>query len=304
MKRTPLWISAAFVVLLLTSTLFWNFSMRAASRPGPGKKGQAAANNQAIENFDIRDRESQEAMLKFERRMEKLSSMRKEKSANLKLAMWSAKKRKAESVEGLEVTFCDLTNSPEIIEVRGRGRKFLTPPSSQPRENIVRSFMNENPDLFGMSPKQVARLRKTADYANPNGRLSWLRMEQRWNGMKVFQGEAAAAVTADGGMVRMMGGLGAAPEEQELEPAPSVSAAAAVVAAAASLDVALTESELTVKKSSPDGRTVDFYPAGPFTKDIHLELQYFSLDAGVATLAWAMVLWQEIPVYYTLVDAE
>src|SRR5215475_1022147 len=77
MKRTPLWISAAFVVLLLTSTLFWNFTMRAASRSGSGKKGQVAANNSAIENFDIRDRESQEAMLKFERRMEKLSSMRK-----------------------------------------------------------------------------------------------------------------------------------------------------------------------------------------------------------------------------------
>src|SRR5262249_41225213 len=102
MKRTPLWISAAFVVLLLTSTLFWNFSMRAASRLGPGKKGHVATNNSAIENFDIRDRESKEAMLKFERRMEKLSSTRKEKSANLKLAMWSAKKRKAESVEGLE----------------------------------------------------------------------------------------------------------------------------------------------------------------------------------------------------------
>jgi len=102
MKRTPLWISAAFVVLLLTSTLFWNFSMRAASRPGPGKKGHAAANNPAKENFDIRNRESKEAMLKFERRMEKLSSMRKEKSAKLKLAMWGAKKGKAESVEGME----------------------------------------------------------------------------------------------------------------------------------------------------------------------------------------------------------
>jgi extracellular elastinolytic metalloproteinase len=304
MKRTPLWISAAFVVLLLTSTLFWNFSMRAASRPGPGKKGHVAANNSAIENFDIRDRESKEAMLKFERRMEKLSSMRKEKSANFKLTMWSAKKRKAESVEGLEATFCDLTNSPEITEVRGRGRKFLTPPSSQPHESVIRGFINDNADLFGMSPKQVARLRKTADYANPNGRLSWLRMEQRWNGMKVFQGETAAAFTAGGEMVRMVSGLAAPPEEQELETTPSVSAAAAVVAAAASVDVALTERELTVKESSPDGRTVVFYPAGPFTNDIHLELQYFSLDAGVATLAWSMVLWQEIPVYYTLVDAE
>src|SRR5262245_6451558 len=102
MKRTPLSISAAFVVLLLTSTCFWTSAMRAASRPGPGKKGHAAANNPAKENFDIRNRESKEAMLKFERRMEKLSSMRKEKSAKLKLAMWGAKKRKAESVEGME----------------------------------------------------------------------------------------------------------------------------------------------------------------------------------------------------------
>src|SRR5262245_39655655 len=154
MKRTPLWISAAFVVLLLTSTLFWNFSMRAASRSGPGKKGHTAANNSAIENFDIRDRESKEAMVKFERRMEKLSSTRKEKSADLKLALWGAKKRKAESVKGLEVTFCDLTNSPEVVEMRGEGRKFLTPPSSQPRESVVRGFINDNPDLFGMSPKQ------------------------------------------------------------------------------------------------------------------------------------------------------
>jgi subtilisin-like proprotein convertase family protein len=304
MKRTPLWISAAFVVLLLASTLFWNFSMRAASRPGPGKKGQAAANNHANENFDIRDRESKKAMLKFERRTEKLSSMRKEKSANLKLAMWGDKKRKAESVDGLEVTFNDLTNSPEIIEVRGRGRKFLTPPTSQPRESVLRGFLNDNTDLFGMSPKHVARLRKTAEYTNPNGKLSWLRMEQRWNGMKVFQGEAVAAFTSGGEMARMVSELPPGLEEQDLATVPNVSAAAAVVAAAASLDVTLTEGELAVKETSPDGRKVVFYPAGPFTSDIELDLQYFPLDAGLATLAWSMVLWQDVPVHYTLVDAE
>src|SRR5262249_59488737 len=116
------------------------------------KKGHAAANNPAKENFDIRDKESPEAMLKFERRMEKLSSMRKEKSANLKLAMWSAKKRKAESVEGLEVTFRDLTNSPEIIEVSGRERKFLTPPPPLPRETAVSGFTNANPAHFSIIP--------------------------------------------------------------------------------------------------------------------------------------------------------
>src|SRR5262245_13862534 len=184
MKRTPLWILTSIVVLLLASTLFWNFSMRAAPRHGRGTKGQVPAGSLVKENFDIRDRESKEAVLKFESRMEKLSSKQKEKNATFKLAMKGAKERRAGGVKGMEVTFCDLTNSPEVVEMRGRGRKFLTPPSSQPRESVFRGFINDNVDLFGMSPRQMARIRKTAEYANPNSRLSWLKMEQRWNGMK------------------------------------------------------------------------------------------------------------------------
>jgi len=65
--------------------------------------------------------------------------------------------------------------------------------------------MNENHDLFGMSPQQVAGLRKTAEYTNPSGNLSWVRMEQRWNGMKVFQGEMVAAFTSDGELARTVG---------------------------------------------------------------------------------------------------
>src|SRR5262249_46487541 len=147
-----------------------------------------------------------------------------------------------------KVTFCNLTNSPEVVVAGGGGHKFLTPPSSQPRESIVRGFINDNADLFGMSPQQVAGLRKTAEYSNPNGKLSWLRMEQRWNGMKVFGGEMVAAFTSDCELVQTVGELTPGPDEQELETIPEVSAAAAVVAAAASVDMTLTESELAVKK--------------------------------------------------------
>ena len=60
--------------------------------------------------------------------------------------------------------------------MKGKGRKFLTPSSSQPRENIFKSFINDNPDLFGMNPQKMGRLKKgAADYANPNGKISWLR---------------------------------------------------------------------------------------------------------------------------------
>src|SRR5262245_42962652 len=304
MKRTSLWILAAIVVTLLASSMIWNFSMRAAPRSGQRAPGLGSAGKSAIENFDIRDRRSKVAALEFQRRMEKLSSGQREKNANFKSAMETARERKARSVEGLEVAFCDLTNSPEVVGTTGKGRKFLTPPSSQPRESIVREFMNEYADLFGMSPQQVARLRKTAEYTNPNGKLSWVRIEQRWNGMKVFGGEMTAAFTSNGELARTVGEITPGPDEQDLATTPQVSAAAAVAAAAASVGVTLPESELAVKDSSPNGRTMVFHPAGPFTHDIEPELIYFPLGPGVATLAWSMVLWQGNPAYYILVDAQ
>src|SRR5262249_16882142 len=186
------------------------------------------------------------------------STKQREKNANFKLAMKGAKEKKAGSVPGLEVTFSNLTNSPEIFEMRGVGRKFMTPPSSQPRENIVRSFINEHADMFGMSGRQVARLKKTADYANPNGRLSWLRMEQELNGIRVFGGETTAVFTSDGEMARMVSGLAGGTDEQALEPTPKVSAAAAVVAAAASVGGSLNEDQIAVQDT--DGQTAGFFP--------------------------------------------
>jgi hypothetical protein len=118
-------------------------------------------------------------------------------------------------------------------------------------------------------------------------------MEQRWNGLPVFQGETVAAFTASGELLRMSSGLTAGLEAQALETAPKVPAAAAVVAAAASLDVTVNENELTVIDSSPDGSTVVFNPVGPFEEPIKVTLEYFPMDSALATLAWSMVLWQQ-----------
>src|SRR5262245_8940473 len=139
MKRKPVWIFAPIVALLLVSTLLWNFWMQAAGPAGRGAKGRGAAADPA-ENFDIRDQENKSAVLEFERRMEKFSSKEKEKNDNFKLAMKGAQAKKARvAVPELEVSFCSLTNSPEVVQSTGKGRKFLTPSSKQPRESVVRS---------------------------------------------------------------------------------------------------------------------------------------------------------------------
>ena len=254
MKRIPLWILTAIIVISLTSSLLWNFSTKAAGPAGRGSQSRDASSNPEKENFDIRNRESEDAILKFKRRMEKLSSKQKAnisrqavnvaRSRNIpefsgeyvlrnskqSQAMKAARGRVRVAPEP-EVSFHDLTNSlevaqtrnrpapsvtsktviskpPEVVEAKGGGSKFLTPPTSLPRESVVRGFINDNVSMFGMSPQQVAGLRKIADYTNPNGRLSWLKMEQRWNGMKVFRGETTAVFNgrrrpcSDGGRTR------------------------------------------------------------------------------------------------------
>jgi hypothetical protein len=247
---------ASIVALLMASTLLWNFSMRAAGRAGRGAKGRGAADDRAEKNFDIRDKADKDAVSEFERRMEKFSSKEKEKNDNFKLAMNGARAKKARTAPELEVSICSLTNSPEVVQATGKGRKFLTPSSKQPRESIVRSFINENPDLFGMRPEQVAGLRKIAEYTNPNGKLSWVRMERRWNGIEVFRGETVAAFNSGNEMVRMMGELTSGPEAQSLETSPKVTAAEAVVTAAESLGLTLDRNALTVKETSSDSLTV------------------------------------------------
>ncbi len=58
-----------------------------------------------------------------------------------------------------------------------------------------------------------------------------------------------------------------------------------------------------LKESAPDGTSFVF-ERGPFDDDIKVELVYFPLEAGVVTPSWSMTLWQDVPAYYTLVDAD
>ncbi len=303
MQKKALWILVTIVVTLVISSLLWNSSMPATGAAGRVLKGQIGS-IEGKENFDIRDRESKDAVSKFERRMQKISSKLREKNNEHKHAMKGARERWARGSSGMQVAFSRLTNTPEMIEMTGGGRRYLTPSSSQPRENVMRSFINQYADLYGMRPQQVAALRKSAvDYTNPNGRLSWLMLEQRWNDIKVFGGEMMGAFSSDGGMVRAVSGFAGGVDAQDLETSPKVSAARAVVVAAASVDINLTEGELSVKETSDNGRTIIFNPAGSLNDNIKVELKYFPMDAGLATLSWSIMLLQDGPSYYTLVDA-
>src|SRR5688572_12840668 len=168
MKRKPVWILAAVVAASLASSLLWNYSTQSAGAAGRGARGRSQANTDTVENFDIRDPFSKDAAARFERRLGKMGERQRERSESFKQLMRGAKELKARSAPELDVAFCDLTHSPEVVETKSRGRRFLTPSSSQPRASVLRGFMNDNPSLFGLNSQQVAELRNVTEYTNPN----------------------------------------------------------------------------------------------------------------------------------------
>lgn len=96
----------------------------------------------------------------------------------------------------LSIEYNDDIRIPEVIggDVT-KGRNFLTPPSSGNRVAMLRNFVKENNDLFGVSDQQVNDLKVLADYTNPDGVLSFVHLEQQINGIPVFRGEVKAGFT-------------------------------------------------------------------------------------------------------------
>jgi subtilisin-like proprotein convertase family protein len=282
-------------------SLVWNFTPPVASQ---SSRRQAEQEEQPTgpENYDIRGNVSKAAQLKRERHQERSSHERKQKKAGRHQRMKDARERLAGQIEGLRVKESDFMEAPEIVGTE-KGRRRLTGRSAEAHERIVRRFLSANENLYGLTAKQVGRLRKRAEYTNPSGNLSWVSLEQRLNDIPVFQGELLAALTPEGELVQTTGALAPDVDEKELSSRPGISAPEAIARAAATIGVEVNPNELVLKESSEDGGSF-VYGGGAFAGDTKIELVYFPLDSGLVALSWSMTLWQESDAFYTIVDAE
>src|SRR5215216_2054947 len=132
MKRVNIWAFALIGIMSL-ALVMPQLHLQAAQ----DLTAQAEEVKPRIANYDIRDDESENARANKEKHRQKLSPGQKEKKANLGQAMRNAKERLAGQVPGLEVMFSD-AGPAEIVGVDPSKKRFLTGPSSEGREKIVR----------------------------------------------------------------------------------------------------------------------------------------------------------------------
>jgi extracellular elastinolytic metalloproteinase len=259
------------------------------------------AGNEGVENYDIRSERTPTAQETLARLLPTLTLERRADLLEVRKAMAEAEKDLARRVPGLDIKHHGNLGGPEIVGTGGP--YFLTPPSSEAPELILRNFLNENADLFGLTTAQMAALEKTTDYANPAGNLAWVDLQQEISGIPLFRGMLRASFTNGRELVRTVGELGVGLDYAMLPTSPGISAADAVAKASASIGVTLDPGSLQLKSSSPDGHLLIFHP-GPFVADIKAELNYFPAKLGAALLAWSVTLQQQVPAYLILVDAE
>ncbi|HEY9281902.1 MAG TPA: M36 family metallopeptidase [Pyrinomonadaceae bacterium] len=291
-KLLPLFAAAFFAF-----SLSWNFPARVSSQ-GSDSRAQAAIDIHPAgpENFDLRTSRDKAAQIKRERYQQSMSGERAQKRLNRGQQLKTAGDRL--KAKGARVEKSEYMDAPEVVSLGKGGR--MRAAAGESRDRVVRRFLAANEGLYGLSSKQVGRLRKRADYTNPAGNLSWVSLEQSFHDIPVFQGELTAALTPDGELVHTSGLLAPDVNEKELDRSPDITAEAAIASAAATVGLTVEPGAMTLKES--DGASF-VYSGGPFTDDTKIELVYFPLDSGVAALAWAAVLHQDPAAYYAVVDA-
>jgi subtilisin-like proprotein convertase family protein len=221
--------------------------------------------------------------------------------------MAAAQEKLAWDYPGAYVEIDDVVGGPAVVHVHRGGKHGHAARAHGVRnEETVRNFLTRYSALYGLTEREVAELEKTADYTNPAGNLSWVSFQQKIDGIPVFGGELRAALTSSGELVRTVSGLAPGLSEgadRNAVAAPlTVSAAEAVSIAAASIGVTVEPESFWEKAPSPDGRTVTFEP-GPFAEAVKVDMVYFPVEPGLVRPAWSMVLWQDGPAFYVIVDA-
>ena len=172
--------------------------------------------------------------------------------------------------------------------------------SKAKRSEILRGFALENNELLAMRGEQINSLKVAADYTNPNGELSFVRLEQLVGDIPVFRSEIRAGFNKKGEMFRVVNNLAPGLDYANLSTEFGDSAEA-ISRAAGYINHEFKSGETTFNKAdSTDLKAV--FGQGDWATTA--EKMYFPTEIGVARAAWRVLIWQPVNAYYVIVDAE
>jgi hypothetical protein len=298
-RRNLLFCLFVFCLFAAFAVIPYRFHSQAGNN---NESAKAASRDEELKNYDIRaDKNAGDKIANFRRAQNKSAAA----IADVRDDFAAGEEKLKAQVPNLKVEYNRETRAPEVIapDVK-KGRAFLTKASSaieQSRAEMLRTFVRQNDSLIGFKSNRTDDLRVTADYVNPDGNLSFARLEQHINDIPVFNAEVKAGFTKKGEIIRIINSLAPGLETANVS-TDFGDPANAVKAAANAINHDLNPSDLMQTKSlSGDDKKIAFGTGDWATT---AEKMYFPIEAGVAVPAWRVLIWEAQNAYYVIVDAE
>ena len=259
---------------------------------------RTVASEKGLEYYDIRtDKNQIETLMNFRRTAGKSAVS----VADARDKFVTGENALRSSVPTLKIEYNEDIRTPEVIGPDvNRGTHTLTAPSSAKHSDILRRFVADNSDLIGLRSGQAAQLKMTADYTNPDGVLSYARLEQFINDVPVFRGEVNAGFNRSGEMFRVINNLAADLDYNSLS-TDFGDAGDAVRVAAGNLKFEFKAGDAIRNDAASTDLKVVFGKGDWATT---AEKMYFPTEPGVARAAWRVLIWEPVNAYYVIVDAQ
>src|SRR5215510_12823820 len=158
--KTSIRLCLLVFAIIVAAAVWMRPSMVSSQSNGPGE----ITAKKPIQNFDIRNNSSDDAN-NFQQTKSLALGQRSDTRTALRQQMKAAGDRLKAANPGVNISWNDEIGAPEVVRTLSSNRK-LTPSSGNSREQVLRGFMSQNADLYGLTKAQVAQLHKTADYQN------------------------------------------------------------------------------------------------------------------------------------------
>jgi hypothetical protein len=249
----------------------------------------------SLPNFDVRLDKNSSSSDYIEKSRSAASSAGADRASKQAIGLV----RMQTNLKGSEVIESTELGTPEVVSATP-GSGFLSGPTKN-RPEMLRSFLSNYADAYGISAQQVESLELVADYVNPAGNMAWVEFEQRLNGLPVFQGLIRGGFTAKGEMAGITGLIAPILGNPSLESSPHLGAAEAVSIAAANVGWNVDAGTLIPKSAGEKQVT---FARGTMSDDAKAWLVYFPLSGGFVRLAWATEIWGDPDAFLILLDAQ
>ncbi len=269
------------------------------SRASAKLDGARTAKNAAVPlNYDIRLDKAASATVAAYRTAANRSEMT---IADERARIGDAEERLRIQVPTLKIENNRELGVPEVIATDvAKGRAFLTSASRADRIERLKGFLDQNRELIGARPSDIAELKTSANYTNPDGKLSFAQLSQEIDGIPVFRGEIKAGFAPSGEIIRVINNFAPGLDRAAVSSDFGDPAEALRLATIYAGTTELRSDRLAVDKSrSTDTKIVfgtgDFVPTA--------EKTYFPTEPGVAVAAWRVVVPLRSQSFYVVVDA-